>query len=218
MTDFLDDLLIFLQAPPKSRLMFRDELQNIGIESAKVLREIGDRIEKMKQLGSGDILSFVNQAAEELQDKIDKRSYIFVNSEKWEIGRRQETKTAKVEGEEGRRRSGNEADHSDLNHFAVKSQSEAVLDLRYVEFEIHNDRISENKSTGETSESNKTDESQPAYHMHTAINAQSRIYESASELSLVTFASLLIEFVARLSNLVDCFEELCQSARFQEHH
>ncbi|KAM1718925.1 hypothetical protein ACFX12_020815 [Malus domestica] len=160
-------ILSEIQAPAEKRQVFRDELQRVGAEAAKVLLELAKKVEKMETLGPGDVLQDVHEAAEELQKKIDQRSYLLVNSESWEIGRRpngpQNASTEDMLGD----------------------QASGPVPLSF------------GGGSGVIKECN------------------CGTYESASALSLATFASLLIEFVARLQNVVDTFQELGEKADFQ---
>uniref|UniRef100_A0A7N0TZR7 Aluminum-activated malate transporter 9 n=2 Tax=Kalanchoe fedtschenkoi TaxID=63787 RepID=A0A7N0TZR7_KALFE len=210
-------ILSEIQAPPEHRQVFRKELQRVGIEGAKVLRELGEKVKNMEKLGAGDILLEVHDAAEELQSKIDKKSYLLVDSESWEIGGRQKVERETPES------SYLDEEHKVLEH---KSRSEAILNLRATtlprNWEGHHSNT--NPPAPPTPPNServfKKQISWPARLSHDALDTvlieESKTYESASVLSLATFASLLIEFVARLQNLVDAFEELSIKAAFKD--
>ncbi|KAL1221608.1 Aluminum-activated malate transporter 9 [Cardamine amara subsp. amara] len=210
-------ILSEIQAPEERRQVFREELQRVGVEGAKLLRELGEKVKKMEKLGPVDILFEVHLAAEELQLKIDKKSYLLVNSECWEIGNR-------ATKEEPQELLSLEDSDPPENHespiYAFKSLSEAVLEIP--------------KSWGEKNPREPLN-NRPTYskqvswparlvlppHLETTNGASplvemTKTYESASALSLATFSSLLIEFVARLQNVVDAFEDLSQKANFNE--
>ncbi|KAL4197327.1 hypothetical protein AMTRI_Chr04g187770 [Amborella trichopoda] len=215
-------------APPERRLVFSNEMQRVGSEGAKVLRELGRKVKAMERLGQEDILSEVHQAAEELQKKIDKRSYLLVNSECWEIApqRNDVQETGIVESDQ----------IENLHYLGIKSRSETVLDLRPLHLSKSwdprlpspipspnpNANLSANAKphVGPNREVFQKQISWPSRNSFsfdgTEDTEEERTYESASALSLATFASLLIEFVARLQNLVDSFEELSEKARFKE--
>ncbi|OIW21102.1 hypothetical protein TanjilG_29235 [Lupinus angustifolius] len=187
-------ILSEIQAPAEKRHVFHCELQRVGSEGAKVLRELGNKLGKMEKLDREDLLYEVHEAAEELQHKIDKKSYLLVNSESWEIGNRpREEKGDNLQGLFNR-----DGERKFLEH---KSLSEAILDLRSVE-------------VPKSWDAKLTSENNPAVPAAITLNNISKTYESASALSLTTFTSLLIEFVARLQNLVDSFEELGEKAKF----
>lgn len=204
-----------MQAPEDKRQVFRDELQRVGAEGAKVLRELGNKVKKMEKLGPVDILYEVHEAAEELQSKVDRKSYLLVNSECWEIGNRPEPQGF-MDLDDNREKV--------LEH---KSRSEAILDLRTVVIPKswdNNNLGAGLKSTFPTETSTQEKfKKQISWPARVSFNAdalpqleESKTYESASALSLATFTSLLIEFVARLQNLVDSFEELSERANFKE--
>ncbi|KAK7358291.1 hypothetical protein VNO77_00218 [Canavalia gladiata] len=209
-------ILSEIQAPAEKRQVFRSELQRVGSEGAKVLREIGNKVKRMEKLGRGDLLYEVHEAAEALQQKIDKKSYLLVNSESWEIGNR-----PREEGEPQQGLFDMDEERKFLEH---KSLSEAILDLRTVEVPKGWDgnlTVSDNPAVPESENMFRKQISWPAhiYHNSNAVareDKESKTYESASSLSLTTFTSLLIEFVARLQNLVDSFEELGEKANFSD--
>ncbi|KAL5553473.1 hypothetical protein UlMin_040874 [Ulmus minor] len=185
-------ILSEIQAPQEKRQVFRNELQRVGNEGAKVLYELGRKMEKMEKINSEDILLEVHDAAEELQMKIDQNSYILVNSESWPVGRPPK-ESDDLENEN--------------KNLVITSLNSETWDANSSMAGWSTDNVLRN----------------PVSWPRLSFNAnavlaeqESKVYESASSLSLATFASLLIEFVARLQNLVDEFEELSQKANFKD--
>ena len=194
-----------LQAPPEKRKVFAKELQRVGTEGAKFLRALGSKVEKMEKLSSNDMLFDVHDAAETLQMKIDEKFDMLVNSASC--------------------RTGKHRDHEDPQHFidtkddhtkqlVIESLNE-TLDAQHSSIGIH-PPMSEWVSTDSVFNKNLVSWPRLSFLMDTVPNErESKVYESASSLSLATFASLLIEFVARLQNLLNAFEELSEKANFK---
>ncbi|KAI8539175.1 hypothetical protein RHMOL_Rhmol09G0160900 [Rhododendron molle] len=203
-------ILSEIQAPPEKRQAFGSELQRVGIEGAKVLRELGNKVEKMEKLSPGDLLLEVHEAAEELQMKIDQKSYLLVNAEKWESA----TLPQKYKDPQT---------FIDLNmndenkQLVYKSQSEMGLNIRSSpSIGLINPSLSEWAASETLFKRETAWPSSISLTADTVFNEQeAKTFESASSLSLATFTSLLIEFVARLQNLVDSFEELSEVADFK---
>ncbi|KAA0058064.1 aluminum-activated malate transporter 9 [Cucumis melo var. makuwa] len=211
-------ILSEIQASAERRQVFGSELRRVGYEGAKVLRELGNKLKKMEKLDSASILSEVHDAAEELQKKIDAKSYLLVNSESWEIGNRPE--------DVGQPQELLNLDDEEIRFREYRSLSEAVLDLRAFPVlkswdDCTSSDINSVRSTPlPPSKMFKKLGSWPAQvsvKQNGAIQEEeSKTYENASALSLATFTSLLIEFVARLQNLVDSFDELSEKAKFSD--
>ncbi|KAL2234976.1 aluminum-activated malate transporter 4-like isoform X2 [Sesamum indicum] len=201
-------ILSEIQAPPEKRQVFRSHLQRVSAEGAKVLRELGNKIEKMEKIGTDDnILKEVHEAGEQLQKKIDQRSFLLVNSESWEIGNHR-----KVLEDLGDLPSEREYETLQLG---FKSLSETAI---YVKSPLISTPCLPNKDLPKQ----KLRKHVPwpswiSFEGNGLIKEDEvKTYQSASALSLATFASLLIEFVARLQNVVDCFEELSEEAEFKD--
>lgn len=212
-------MLSEIQAPPEKRRVFGSELQRVGTEGAKVLRELGKKVEKMEKLSPVDLLQEVHDAAEELQMKIDQKSYLLVNSECWESG--------KLPKEYEEAQNSFDVNTNEDKVLVIKSLSETGLNVRSVPllrtWETPSPNMGINPSLSELASSENLFRRETAWPSQISLTAdvvfnekEVKTYESASSLSLATFASLLIEFVARLQNLVDSFNELSVTANFKE--
>ncbi|GAU33218.1 hypothetical protein TSUD_144790 [Trifolium subterraneum] len=211
-------ILSEIQAPADKRQVFCKELKNVCSEAAKVLRELGNKVKKMEKLAEEDILFEVHEAAEELQQKIDKYFFFHENAEL--------CGTDNMQRNENDSRGFLQVDEE--RHFLPsKSLSEAALDLGSVSFPkswkenvVAPDNILKSAIVVTDGNMLTKQTSMPArFSFQTDQMTKvevSKTYENASSLTLATFTSLLIEFVARLHNLVDSFEELGEKAKFKD--
>eukprot|EP01018_Ginkgo_biloba_P036431 Gb_18444 [translate_table: standard] len=213
-------LLSEIQAPRDLRQVFSNELRRVSSEGANVLRELGNNINNMTKLKPGDILLEVHKAAEELQKKIDARSYLLVNSESWVIGNRLASSESgdQMEDEE-RDQLGNLVRRSDSEH---RSDNELMVNILSKSWDSRSSQFCAKSISGANSPQRKfcKQRSWPSRHSVdfdlADLESEQKTFESASALSLATFASLLIEFVARLDNLLNSFNELSVQAKFKE--
>ncbi|XP_020160208.1 aluminum-activated malate transporter 5-like [Aegilops tauschii subsp. strangulata] len=222
-------ILSEIQSAPENRQVFSAELHRVGDEAAKVLRELGHRVKTMTRLSSPNILSEVLHAAEELQKKIDQRSYLLVNTDRWGEDTAASTTTcSRHEAGAGASRD-NEAPPPPSEHAVIinippmhdsesntmhKSESNTSL----ARFDSAASWAAMSLADGlALKPQGSWHHRMPPFHPGQPLEAaESRTYESASALSLGTFASLLIEFVARLGNLVNAVEELSDKAGFKD--
>ncbi|CAN6178478.1 unnamed protein product, partial [Urochloa humidicola] len=224
-------ILSEIQAPPESRRVFAAEIQKVGEEGAKVLRELGDRVKTMTKLSSLDILFEVHMAAEELQKKIDEKSYLLVNTERWDASKQAQGIKEVLNGTNAAdKENKNRENKSDVASAVEKenknkeSRNEGAEPTIVDQTLVHQSKSFLGKSFLSRYDSTSTIDgfklswpAQRSFHPNLPLEDEdSKTYESASALSLATFASLLIEFVARLQNVVNAFEELSEKANFKD--
>ncbi|OIV90941.1 hypothetical protein TanjilG_16901 [Lupinus angustifolius] len=200
-------ILSEIQAPPEKRLVFCDELQKVGAEGAKVLRQLGSKFEKMEKLSNTDILREVHEAAEILQLKIDKLSYLLLNSEGWEAAR-------KAKENEQPDNSNDDVKDNENKDSLINSPTETGDDSK---LSICIEHSLTELSFAHTMNKSLVNWPQSSFIIDPiTYEPESKVYESASSLSLATFTSLLIEFVARLQSLVHEFQDLSEKANFKD--
>lgn len=198
--------MLMSQAPPEKRLVFFEELQKVGAEGAKVLRLLGSKMEKMEKLSNIDILLEVHEAAELLQMKIDRQSFLLVNPECWKALRQPKEKEQPDNSIDPKDNENKESLTTSVSESAADSKLNITIEPSIPE-----------SSFPQTMNKSLVSWPHLSFYTDAIMNeAESKVYESASSLSLATFASLLIEFAARLQHLVDEYQDLSEKAKFKD--
>ncbi|KAL8140928.1 hypothetical protein V2J09_006949 [Rumex salicifolius] len=198
-------ILSEIQAPLEKRKVFASEFQKVSNAGAKVLLELGQKLLKMEKLSPGDILAEAHQAAEELQMKVDEKAYLLIQIGSWEEGKRfNEYEDLEKDDEVI-------TSLSEMG-FGTPQRSNSKASL------INSSRSVIDMGSAADNTMNRTRwPSRSLTHSEMPVSERAaRTIESASSLQLATFASHLIEFVARLQNLVDAYNELGELANFKD--
>ncbi|GAB2227555.1 hypothetical protein Droror1_Dr00009378 [Drosera rotundifolia] len=200
-------MLSEIQAPAELRQEFSQELKRVGAEGAKVLRELGDKLKNMEKLSPGDMLQDVHRAAEQLQMSIDQKSHLLVNSKSWQSVIDDPASFLDAHESEEKLHGPNKISVSSLKNLEPQQQQ----------------KVHRTVSSFRSGSSDNASGKQVAWPSRLSVEGdivlnerEVRTYESATALSLGTFTSMLIEFVARLQNLVESFRELSEKANFKE--
>lgn len=210
-------ILSEIQASQEKRQVFTNELRRVGTAGAKVLLDLGSKLEKMEKLSQEDILAEVHAAAEKLQMRIDEKSFLLVNFENWEEGKRPKEFEDPEHVAQMKDCGGSQLVINSLSVLSIEPEQSAI-DLTSSRVSMIGAGPSMQGMFSTDSMAGRTQwPSRLSILPDLTINEkEAQTYESASSLSLATFASLLVEFVARLGNLVDAFQELSENANFKE--
>lgn len=166
--------------------MVVQEMATIATECAIVLRILGDSMKNMKKFASENIMRRAEEAAVALQYKIHKNTDVLLG--------------------------GSESESlAELLSLETPPQSAPSIEQPFLEQDDLNTTIAGGKNNG-----------RPLAWQEIFLHRKSSLglhwdgtLERISALSLVKFASLLIEVVSKMRYVVDCVEDLTEQAKFQ---
>ncbi|XP_042386331.1 aluminum-activated malate transporter 9-like [Zingiber officinale] len=205
-----------IQAPFNLRSTFRAEILDAAEQAAELLRSLAEGIGHMRHGFRTGLLKRVHSSAERLQRSVDMHSYLFTLCRREVAGASAKRPSTVDNGDD---------DKGGKNSFPMAAKLSAN-----VSFGRNSSNLVPPAVQGESSYHEMMKRQQRRLHSWPSREVDDelekdvgeeaiprmRAQESTAALSLATFASLLIEFVARLDHLVEAVDELAKLANFRQ--
>ncbi|MCO5603548.1 hypothetical protein L7F22_057699 [Adiantum nelumboides] len=195
-----------IQAPLPVRLLFETELREVSVEGAKVLRKLGKQVQNMQKGDPAKILDGVRHAVEHLQQSLYLNSYLLIKQEIGFDDDIPEDLSLSVWPELKK------FEHLDHHNGFFHAGSFHKMGIAY----SHDDLIESKRRCFKKLNSWP---SRPVddfdFAKDSMLEQRVRVLESASALSLGTFATLLMEVALRLDYVVEVVDELADLAKFK---
>ncbi|VVA31134.1 PREDICTED: aluminum-activated malate transporter [Prunus dulcis] len=206
-----------IQAPYNLRITFQSEIREATSQAAELVRSLGQDISSMKRSARNSLLKKVHSSTERLQRAIDVHSYLLTST-------CEPQDTANFSKPLPRLSQTLTNTFSDLPNQLTDLDSSNSLETNLSQ--------QLNPSTPQQTESNYHElmrkQSRRLHYSWPPLQVDAfeeegsagdflprmKALESTAALSLATFTSLLIEFVARLDHLVEAVDELSKLAKF----
>lgn len=196
-----------IQAPLAVRLLFEKELREVSIEGAQVLRKLGKQVKNMQKGDPTKILDCVRHAVERLQQSLYLNSYLLIRQEMGFEDDIAEGLSVSVIPE--LKRHGN----NDRSGGFFHSGSTHKMGIAYSYDDL---ALAERKCFKKLHSWPSRPMDDFDFAKDCVFEQRVRVIESASALSLGTFATLLMEVALRLDYVVEAVEELGQLANFKD--
>ncbi|GMY30444.1 aluminum-activated malate transporter 9-like [Fagus crenata] len=218
-----------IQAPYNLRITFQSEIQDAASQAADLLRSLGRDICDMKRSIKHSLLKGVHSSTEKLQRAIDTHSYLLTTSINFEppentsktLSRKlslafsstpYEFSTQLLNLEMSNNNNNLEKDSNPTNQNNIPSGTEL---LPLPRTESYHETMRKQSRRLHSWPSREVSAFEEEGGPTTDFLPRMKALESTAALSLATFTSLLIEFVARVDHLVEAVEKLSEMAKFK---
>lgn len=195
-----------IQAPVEVRKIFENELREVSVEGALVLRKLGRQVEDMHKGDPITTLQGVQHAVDQLQQSLYFHSYLLVQQEIGILEESVENIAVSVITEITR------PDDDEKSGNLTRLQSANKLWIHAHAYEETTDLPGRCVNTLHCWPLRSMDGFD--FAKETFFEQRVKVLESAGALSLGTFATLLMEVALRLDYVVEAVEELAEVAKF----